>query len=228
MKLRKLLLVLAILFASFQADIGQEKNQAILLDEFGDVGCEEFWARIDALFAEINKDSQSKGYILIYGKENNLLKYLGYESMAYGIINFRNFNKGQIKVVRGTLDEDKNIQLWKVPFGAKTPEFIESNWSYKLSKSIKPFIFAAYTWGGICPTISYVKLFADFLKANPKARGHLVIRDKTNKNIKVEERKVLDELVNQYKIPHHRLKIFYVKDKEYPYGYTDVEFWFVP
>jgi len=229
MKLQKTFLVLVILFASFQICVGQEKTQAILLDEFGDVGCEEFWARLDALFSEVYKDSQSHGYILINGKENNLLKYLGYESMAYGIINFRNFDKGQIKVVRGTLNEGKNIQLWKVPRGAKSPDFIESIWSYKLPKSTKAFIFTAYTWGGgVCPSTSYVKLFADFLHANPNARGHLIIRDKPIKNFKVKERKVLNELVNQYKIPHRRLKIFYVKDREYPYSYTDVEFWFVP
>lgn len=228
MKLQKIFIVFIIVFTSIQICVGQEKTQAILLDEFGDIGCEEFWARLDALFSEVVKDSQSHGYILINGKENNLLKYLAYESMAYGIINFRNFDKGQIKVVRGTLNEGKNIQLWKVPFGAKSPDFIESDWSYKLSKSTKPFIFSAYTWGGICPTTSYVKLFSDFLKANPNARGHLVIRDKTSKNFRVEKQKVLDDLVNQYKISRSRLKIFYVKDKDYSYGYTDVEFWFVP
>ena len=43
-----------------------------------------------------------------------------------------------------------------------------------------------------------------------------------------DEKDLLNELVNEHKIPQNRLKFFYVKNKTYSYEFADIEFWLVP
>ncbi len=56
MKLQTFFLVFIILFTAFQICFGQEKPKATLFDEFGKANCEDFWARFDNFFYELQND----------------------------------------------------------------------------------------------------------------------------------------------------------------------------
>jgi hypothetical protein len=227
MKTNKTFTAFISLFICLQISFSQENSDVILVDEVQAAYCDDYWARIDAFLDELHK-TQLHGQIIIYGKENELLQNLTYEQWTNGIINFRGFDKNRIEVVRGALGENIKIQFWKVPKGQRIPSIKKDNWSYKLPDSIKPFIFVTYE-GTECPSSpSPIKHYADVLVANPKARGHLVIRGKTNKNFRETEVDVLNELVDKYKVPRRRLKIFYQLHKKPQLLDTDVEFWIVP
>jgi len=227
MKTNKTLTAFIILFICLQISFSQESPDAILVDEVEAVYCDDYWTRIDVFINELHKN-QLHGQIVIYGKKNELLQNLKYEQWTNGIINFRRFDKNRIKVVRGSLGENIKIQFWRVPKGREIPFIKKEDWSYKLSDSIKPFIFVNYE-GTECPSLpSPIKHYADVLLANPKARGHLVIRGKTNKNFRETEVDVLNELVTKYKVPRGRLKIFHQLHKKPQLLDTNVEFWIVP
>lgn len=228
MKLKNIFIYL-ILFSICKVCFSQENAKALKIDEIGKSSCEEIMSKIDIIYSEITKDSNSSGYVIIYGNKKDLLEKLRYESWINGYANFRNFDKTRFKVIRGEEREHLNVQFWKAPIDYKTQFFNEAKWNYLLSTLTKPFILYEYAWqDGLCPITSYVKLYADFLLENPHVKGHLVIRDKTIRNIRKKEKIILNELVNQYKVPRNRLKLFIDTDKNYPYDFTDVEFWLVP
>lgn len=230
MTVNKILTALLICLGLLKITYSQVSSASVLVDEFETIPCNEFWARLDAFFIALEKDSLSKGYIVIYGKNNGLLANLKYEGWTNGIVNFRRYDKNRIVVVRGTLGEQRKIQFWKVSSGQEEPKFNREDWSYQLPASTKPFIFAHYRWIDIlCPSSpSPLKNYADLILANPTARGHLVIRARTKKLMRETEKEVLDELINSYRLPRNRLKLFYVNEKDYRSEETDVEFWFVP
>ncbi len=229
MKYFNSLLYLVALLVLAEIQFGQIKPQAILIDEFGTLGCEDLSARQDAFLSEIQNEKNAKGYAVIYAESGDLKKNLRYESYINGHLNARRFNNHEFITVRGPEREKLKIEFWKVPKDADTPVFPTATWSYVIPQTTKPYIFTADTYGGgPCESTSYVKLFADLLLANPKSHGNVVIRDKTNRNFRKRQVGVVRELVNRYNIPLHRLKFFFVKDKNYPYDFTDVEYWLVP
>ncbi|HEV8160027.1 MAG TPA: hypothetical protein VGP58_13410 [Pyrinomonadaceae bacterium] len=228
MKLQKYFLVLIILLASLQICYGQENPQAIKVDEFGKANCEDFWARFDNFFNDLQNDPTSMGYIIIYGEKNSLRANLGYEKLTNGIVRFRNLDSSRLVIIRGEEKDAIHIEFWRVPAGAETPAFVQGNWDLTVKQN-KPFILGGYSEGdGICPTNTSVKLFADYLTANPNMRAHIVITDKPTENFANAEKDLLNQLVNEYRISPNRLKFFYVKDKKSPYEFADVEFWLIP
>jgi hypothetical protein len=231
MTVNKILKAILICLVLLKISYSQEISSAVLIDELETSPCGEYWARMDGFFVALDKDPLSKGYIVIYGRDKELLRNLTYEGLTNGIIKFRKFDKNRIEIVRGVLGEQRKIQFWKVLPGQSAPEFRKADWSYYVPASTKPFIFDKYSWIGMaaCPSSpSPLKNYADLLLANQTARGHLVVRAKTNRKIRETEKEVLNELVGNYKLPRSRLKIFHVKEIKYQSAEADVEFWFVP
>jgi hypothetical protein len=228
MKLQKTLLVSVILFASFQICFGQEKTEAQLVDEIGGTNCEDFWARFDNFSNGLQNDPTSIGYIIIYGKKNALHTNLKYERLTDGIVRFKNLDRRRLKIIQGEEKDSIHIEFWRVPAGAETPAFVQGNWNLAIKQN-KPFILRGYSEGdGICPTNTSVKLFADYLTANPNMRAHIVITGKTSENLANTAKEVENQLIFEHNIPLNRLKFFFVKNKTFPYKFDDIEFWLVP
>ncbi len=82
MKAQKILLILICLFAVSQTSFGQEKTQAIQIDEFGKPCSEDLMARFDAFFIALRNEPTAKGYIVFYGDSSvegtnlNFIRYL--------------------------------------------------------------------------------------------------------------------------------------------------------
>ena len=120
-----------VLFISSGSAIGQssdystEAPKAILIDEFGTLGDCDLRARIDALMVELQNNSESTGYVILYNGVDVLPAF--YESPLYEpvILNhllFRRFDRSRITFVRGGFLERGRTQFWLVPNGATPPE----------------------------------------------------------------------------------------------------------
>lgn len=228
MKSYKIILILLISFVTFRFCFAQEETEAILLDEIGRTSCADMQTRVSVSLNEALKELNSSAYVIIYGKKNDLFEKLLYESWLKGVIGVEEDNN-RIRVIRGEERDMLTVQVWKAPINSRLETFNQVEWSYLFPKTIKPFVFTRdLPESGICPSTSRIKLFADLLKANPNARGHLVIHDKTSRNFHIKEKEVLNKLVNQYKVPRNQLKLFYVENKEHPYDFSYTEYWLIP
>lgn len=220
MKFHQYFFAFLLSLAAFQIISSQEVSNAVLVDEFENISCDDFLARIDNFYIELSNDPSAQGYVVVYGDNSYLRKKLTYELWLNGAIKFRNFDESRITKVRESESGSLKVKLWKVSAGAKKPVFEQTKWNFVFSESAKPFIFYDYFSDQICSRVSFEKVFAEFLKANRDAHGHIVIYEKSAKDFSEMRNKILDLIPE---IPKNQLKFFHVKRNE-----SNVEFWLVP
>ena len=128
---------------TFPNTFAQEKPEAILIDKFGLLNCEDIWARQDAFFVEIQNSPTSIAYAVIYGKRNATPQNLAREKLIAGFVEFRKFDQERLKIVRGKEGEDPHTEFWLVPAGADKPDFERGEMGFnffKRSKTVYLFI----------------------------------------------------------------------------------------
>ncbi len=219
MKLQKVFLVLIILFASFHVCFGQAKPKAVQVDEFGFITCDDFLSRVDNFFIELENHPNSQGYAVISGENNYLKKKLTYGLWLNGAIREAKRDGSNITKIRSEETGDFKIQFWIVPAGADKPNFNEAEWNFVFPPKTKPFVFHD-DYEQICSSVSFEKVYTEYLSANPKSRGHIVIYGKSLKEYQTEKKEAQNLLSD---IPQRQLRFFYVKS-----DYPNVEFWLVP
>src|SRR5262245_23791151 len=178
MKLITITSIFITLFIFSVISFGQEKPEAVLLDELSRESCDPLKLRVDAFLREIKDDPNSKGFIIVYGEKDANLQNLQYEQLLKDMVSYVRYGviKNRIEFVHGSNKEKFRIQFWKIPVGADPPSHEKSNWSYSLSQAKKPFIFYEESWGwDICPSRTDLELYSRLLLENSKWRGHLVI-----------------------------------------------------
>lgn len=94
--------------------------QSRLVDEFGKLANDDIRGRLDSFFATLANEPQSQGYIIIYGTEREMTAR---ERLITNHINFRNFDRSRITIVRGGAHPDGTVytKLFSVPAGADNP-----------------------------------------------------------------------------------------------------------
>lgn len=100
-------------------------KKAEKIDEFGRLGDCDLSSRTDNFFVSLQKKPNHEGYLIVY----NGIKVLPAEYDQYPIerlivnqINFRNFDRSRITIVRGGFRAEPHAELWIVPPGAERPE----------------------------------------------------------------------------------------------------------
>ncbi len=220
MKSAKILLILICLFVVSQISFGQEKTQAVLFDEMGNPNCETLAARTNGLLTQLNNEPTSQGYAVFYGDNKYLRRKLALELWLNGEIKSMKFDSSQIIKIRGAEIGNTRIQFWIVPAGAEKPSFNEEKWNLVFPAKTKPFIFHDDYSDQICSYVSFEKVFAEYLNANPEAHGHIVIHEKSLKKYE-KRKKETQNLLSE--ISKNQLRYFYVKNDS-----SNVEFWLVP
>lgn len=138
--MRKIIFGFIFVFA-FSFSVSAQNNQARKVDEFANIPCDEYLARINALVQELKNLPDSKGYIFVYeGKESRQVydknnKYTGekYISPQFGLA--RNVIKkigmrlklqgSDIKrfiFINGGFREKFTVEFWIVPNGVIPPK----------------------------------------------------------------------------------------------------------
>lgn len=236
MKLQKNIFTFLVLFLSFQIGFGQERSQAELLEEFGSITWEDFVARLDNLMDKINQKPNSTAYIVIHnGKVSNKRERFRYEQYAKGHLKVRShfIDEKRFFIIRAEDRDEFQIQLWIVPEDGEKPSFIEVKWDISLEPDAKSHIFTTTDWSvrglAMPPEYLSLNLFSEYLEANPTARGHFVIRERSKEKFRKEKTNITNILVNKYKISPKRLRFFFVREnKPLLDYYPDVEVWLVP
>ena len=122
------------------------------------------------------------------------------------------------------------MEFWTVRTGARAP-FEESKLSYQLPENTKPFIFHTEEFSeGECPAWNVVPgYYSELLKANPGARGHVVIKAGTRNRFAHRRREILNAIVGKGSVSQKRLRFFFVPDRStlcHPNPCS--EYWIVP
>jgi hypothetical protein len=204
----------------------QAKPLAILTDELGFTNCEDLMARLDAFYSELTKNG-SEGLIFINGLPDSMARNVTYEGMIEGWRRFRKFPQA-IPIVRGKLIPDGRIQFWTIPRGAAKPELETAVWSYVLPEGTKPFIVLQDSDYGVCPSYQAVRMYADLLRANPRARGNIVVRANDARTFRKEVAELESTLVRGLRVPRKQLRFYSAKPTVRGVRFADVEYWIVP
>jgi hypothetical protein len=97
-------------------------------DEFGDIKCEDEYARLDNFAIQLQQEPQARGVIIFYGGKTfrgKLPKRGEAEARAARLkpylVERRGIPSNQVIVINGGYDEQWRADLWIVPPGASMP-----------------------------------------------------------------------------------------------------------
>jgi hypothetical protein len=147
---------------SIQVLLGQEKPQAVLVDESTPSNCCDLDSRLSNFKTAIAETVNEKGYILIHYGMNNFLQSLYYER----VILSRILESKNITLIRGQAENKLRIEFWKVPKGVDLPFSAKDKSNFSSINLKKPIIFAEYD-DAVCSTSGIEKHFVEILSANP-------------------------------------------------------------
>lgn len=224
----KNLLTLLLLIFTFQISFGQEVPEAEIYDKIGYGGCHDIKMRAVDFVVELSKDPNSIGYAVIHeridGKKRTELieRIVAHSAYLLNLEYMGLVNRPILRVVYGEPRENFEIEFWKVPKGAKEPNYTSEFFPEKLPVPLKPFIFGSEYEGGSCPTFS-IERYVSILKANPSFNAHIVVN--TDYSFQDFVKETLKDLTNEHKISRSRIKFFYIKKR------NDIflaEYWIVP
>ena len=116
-KSRPRVYLIAILFLTLGVGAnGQEAPKAVLVDEFGNLPCDDLLGRLDHFAYEVSKDKGSSGFAVIFPGDN-VFENIAYERAIRNNSAFRSFPKNLVRTIltkrKGTL----KLELWKIPDG---------------------------------------------------------------------------------------------------------------
>lgn len=204
--------------------------KAILIDQFQRANCEDVLMRTDNFFVHLQNNPGASGYIIFYGRRRAVAIA---EREAKNWIRIRNFDPGQIVLVRGGgINERAEIEMWLVPPGADPPEVKPQAESEEIETHekepaipTKPYIFSSEHGEGIAGCTEELDLegYAAALKTNPKSRGNIVIYATSKEFFREREKEILDFLKDKG-IARKRLRTFYQKSE----ALFGTELWFLP
>lgn len=218
--MRRLAFALIIAVSLFGSTPGQATPQAVLVDEFGRIGCNEFLARLDAFMVELHNNPGDKGYFLISEDTRNPRAF---QRMVEASIFTRRFDRERISVAIVSKEIGAGSQLWRVPLGAEAPAFKPI--ARPEPDLTKPFKYGSDDSIGICPTFS-PDLFAKLILDNPGSKARVVIAGRTVRS-RLQMAKGVREILESYtKLPADRISFYYVhRPDEWLW---ETEYWFIP
>lgn len=199
----------------------QEKPTATLVDEFAHSPCDEFRARVDNFYIQLNKAPSSRGYFVVAGGNAFLDEKLGYELLMDGTIAQRQYDPGRVTKIRSTENGMIRVQMWLVPEGAIKPDLAETQWNLTLPAGTRAFVIHSGL-EGICSYPTFPSQMKEYLGANPGMRVHVVVYASNSRTRKRGVRETLHDLEG---IPKNRVRYFY-SYVEGPDPYED--YWLVP
>ena len=168
------LIVLLLVIASF----GQNEAKTILVDEFGQVSCDEFLARIDNFYHQINANPGSKGYFVIAGSKALLEKKLSYELLFESAVQQRLFDRTLTSIIRGYEHGPLEIKLWIGKSDARAPNFGEAKWDLRLPSGSAPHELRS-DMAQICDPPPVDRVAKDLLEANPDGSIFVIVHGPT-------------------------------------------------
>ena len=206
-----------ILFLATAAVGAQESPRAALIDEFGAISCDEMLARIDNFFIQIHNNPTAKGWVMISGSNEHLVKKIKLETLFTSGVIQRRYEPKNVTILRGP-----EIGEAKMQFGlaAEVGDRVESVWNLAIPKGTKPSYFLSDS-DTICIYPTVYKYLRELLQANPRLRINAVVWEKNSRKYRKKVKDVRESLgANNSR----RLSFF---QKHEPFD-ASTEFWLVP
>lgn len=200
----------------------QDARKAILVDEFGSIGCDDMLGRQDAFFAELSRNPSDIGYAIIYSTEK---KAEAFVRRLRANLFTRGFDQTRIRIILSKPKVDSSVSgaFWRVPPGAEPPpyEAIE----LKVPDVTRPFIFGTNFSENVCPSFS-ADLFAELILDNPGSRARVVIYGPTSNWRRSTANEELELMTRGTQLPKDRIEFYFVRRRGV--FYTETEYWYIP
>jgi hypothetical protein len=185
--MKKLLIVLSLIFLFALCGISQNLTESRKIDEFGDLNAESLTVAIDTFSIELANNPTAKGYVIIYRDEK----------MPYGqpirsgtkIKKYLTLHRGvsseRFEVINAGLLGERKTEIWIVP-GGKLPRFDSVDKELNTEKSVLfdslPYP-SDYDGAGCCAITGYTEeakknSIAEFirqLKKRPNAEAYIIL-----------------------------------------------------
>jgi len=244
MKLKSTTFVAVILLSLGWRSISVSQSQADTnlprkIDSYGAIACDDAMARLDYFANQLQNESHSQGYIVVYPEKNGLPgKYLSYMNFAGEYLEAtRGVAPGRLTTLRGGLRDNLTTELWIAPVNAPPPVTADT-----IEPEISPVArkfdegFADYsTYQGkrhlwtydLCGLGAiYLKAYAEHLRSGSDAKGYIIIYTERGKRARARTvaRLLRDELVKGRKVPADRVVTIYGGRRAMP----EAELWIVP
>ncbi|MGE3168333.1 MAG: hypothetical protein AB7G18_14770 [Pyrinomonadaceae bacterium] len=210
---------------------GQEPPKAVLVDEHGELPCDDTLGRIDMYFAELSHNPGSSGLITISGPPDKKHRIAFRQAIIENHAKWRGFDTQRFKIITLNSTDALKLQFWRIPLGADEPKLSGIDTSYQILPSISPFMMGIETEIGdqICPEVDDLEIFGRFLIHNPSSRGIIVVRERTLAKARAKGSRLLRTFEREYGIPSSRLRIF-PRKRSIPSDNFEpiVEYWYLP
>ena len=223
--MKKVLLPIILFVAG--SGLAQNKPKAVLVDEFGRMPCDELGARASNLALSISQTPDSRALVISYPGTNRQSLATRQFHQILADFAFTGLDDDRLDFVLGEMRSDPKVEFWKVPRGAKEPDYRGERWRLPKPDLNKPFIYDSEDENGECSTF-VVRKFAELLTDNPGSRAHIVVKKGGRLSMRSHgfADQWVDELHNKFGISKKRIRVFYGKPTTSSLTYAD--FWFVP
>ncbi len=199
--------------------------QAVKVHEFGEVGCEYERSAVDILLTELNEFPTLRGLIIIHAENHDPIPAYKQKSAITDHLRFRKFDTDRITFVLGKSEPKFRTELWKLSEN-EIGRFSGVAWDFELTKLTTPVIAYAESWiqGGNCGFYaSDLKFYSDFLNANSRLTGRVIIRDKSFGRFRTIRARIVKELTTKFKVSSSQLEFAFIQDVS-----PDIEYWYIP
>jgi hypothetical protein len=232
------------------AQEGQNTATPRLIDEFGDLYCDDLLARLDNVAITLDGTPSSKTYIIGYNGRNSALDRMPHIlRFAKGyLIETRGIDERRIVTINGGDREELRIESWLVPEGIVAPIRDETiqiehdpnaprkfNYSYLgFRRQDNRYVLEG---GTICDLeLMDLHEYGRLLRANPNLRAHIIIYagitypeqvfgiEGRRVNFRTVVRLLRNILVRDYGMNGNRITISYGGGREF----NEMEAWIIP
>jgi hypothetical protein len=199
----KLALALLILFVCLTSiSLAQNAPKATIVDEMGNVNCEDLSARVSAFYqTQLKPNPGFVGYIVIYPKQGDLSRF-DVESLIRGQLKMWQIDAGVLNIVRGKEMPAQEIHFWITPPGSTKPDFEVEKWVYAIKRPRRYYRTSNYP--DICPADDQA-MYLSILRENPDLRGNILIWERSAKKYQKERIRFQTEF---HEIPRLRVRFF--------------------
>lgn len=206
-----------IIFLSTFALVAQENKRVALIDEFGAICCDEMLARIDDFFIQLHNNPAEKGWVVISGSNEHLVKKIKLEVLFTSGVIQRRYESKNVTNLRGPETGEAKMQFW---LGSDAPVNELQLWNLEIPKGAKRSYFLSDS-DTICIYPTVYKYLRELLQANPQLRINAVVSEKSSRKYRKKVKDVRESLGAQ----NSRRFRFYQRPEPFD---ASTEFWLVP
>ena len=185
LRVKTILLATSLVVAVNLSVFAQNENpRSRKYDEFsGDTGAEGLMARLDFFAIELQKEPETRGYIIMYRgrREPPGMSYRYVQSARDYLVESRGVSPNKIVAIDAGLSDCFLYELWMVPAGAALPE---RRYTYEKTTSEVTYLFDLLETiiendfvgpPGVGGNEWHLTAFATELKKHPKSRAYIIV-----------------------------------------------------